>query len=237
MIFRVLIITLLLLAAPLANATYYINKHRPHAVTLWWVIFNNPNECVSNPSRPEKCGEQDVFGKAYLDSVAANEPNPALITPNMAAEIAVLYATGGTTNRRNGRVRLTASIYKSPNLLTFSGNQIIDPLGLGTGWHNADAEIHLVVRDHGRVRREGLITQISNFIEPYCSDPRLLYQSGRNICQDIQFAVFAPGETGQDQVVRFADGRIQSNAAAYLFRQGDAIQAIVETYVRDRRRR
>ena len=205
-------------------------------MTLWWVIFNYPDACTANPGAAEQCGSVDVFGQPYLDSVAVGDPNPALIQPNVDAGVSVLFATGGVTDNRNGKVRLVASIYKTPDPLMLMGDQTIDPMGLGVGLTSDAAEVHLVVRDHGRKRSDGVIAQVTNFLEPYCSDPRLLFDAGSNVCQDVHFAIFAPGEIGQDAVYRFADGQMHSGAAAYLFRQGDAVLAVVETAIKDRRR-
>lgn len=232
-----LALAILLSCAAFSATTFADNGgHRAHAVTLWWVIFNNPSACITNPDGDEKCSALDVFGAPYLESVEQGTPDPSLIMPNTQAGLAVIYATGGVTDSRNGKIRLAASIYRSEGSLDLTGEQLVDPMGLGMGFTNRDAEVHLVVRDHGRVRREGRIAQISNFLEPYCSDPQLLFEGGRNVCQDIQFSIFAPEKAGQDAVIRASNGRMQGEAAAYLFRQGDMLQAIVETRVADRRR-
>ncbi len=211
-------------------------RHYSHAATLWWAIFNNPNACLSNPLGLEKCGAVDIFGQAYLDSVAAGNPDPSLIQPNIASGVAVLYATGGLSDPRNGRIRLAASIYRSPfEHLDLAGAQIVDPLGLGLGFVNYSSEVHLIVRDHGRQRRAGMVTQITNFLEPYCSDPLLGWEGGRNTCADIQAAVFAVDEDGKDAVFRLSDGQSLSYGSAYLFRQGDMLQAVVDTRIPDRR--
>ena len=207
-------------------------RNGPSAVTMWWVIYNNPDQCITNPPGPEQCGELDIFGQAYLDSLASGAPDPTLISPNLASELAVVHATGGTTTR-DGRVRLTATIYRSDqDNLDLGGSQVIDPLGLGKAYHNTDAEVHLVVRSHGRVVPSGRIIQITNFLEPFCSDPNLGFVAGDNLCQDRQIATFAAGEDGLDGVTSLASGKLLSNARAYLFRQGDAMQAVVETRVR-----
>ncbi|MEO1082259.1 MAG: hypothetical protein AAFY29_22060 [Pseudomonadota bacterium] len=211
-------------------------RHFSHAATMWWVIFNRPEACLANPGGVEKCGATDVFGQPYLDSVAAGVPDPSLIVVNTSAEVGVIYATGGVTDPRNARIRLAAAIYRSPNeVLSFDGQQDLDPMRTGTGLINVDAEVHLVVRDHGRMRRDGLVTQIGNFLEPYCSDPLLGHEGGRNRCADIQAAVFAQGETGLDAVLRLADGLPLSYSTAHLYRQGDVIQAIIDTRIPDRR--
>ena len=75
------------------------------AVTLWWLFFNNPDGCVTNPGAVEQCGEIDVFGQAYLESVAGVSPDPGLISRNPEAKLGVVYATFGVTN---SRARITA---------------------------------------------------------------------------------------------------------------------------------
>jgi len=231
-------IAALLLAVLLGHNAYAGNDHRgPRAVTLWWLFFNSPDGCVSNPGAPEQCGEADVFGEAYLESVAMGAPDPTLISPNENAGLAVVYATGGTTDTR-GRIRLVASVYRSASDVALSlGPNVVDPLGLSGALENPDAEVHLVLRDHGRVVRGGLIAQITNFLEPYCSDPLLLFYSGTNTCKDVQFAVFGPGESGADSVFAFGDPpRRIRRASAYLLRNGDMLQAVLETRLTRRNR-
>ena len=61
------------------------------------------------------------------------------------------------------------------------------------------------LKKHGvRARGDDMIPQITAFLDPFCSDPNLLYFAGPNICQDVQFAVFAPTESGKDVVRSFA---------------------------------
>ncbi len=205
------------------------------AISVWWLIFNNPDACTENPGAAEQCGPNDVFGPAYVESLENGTPDPELIAPNLAAEIGVVFATGGATNVR-GMIRLVGAIYRSPaggGLDLGSGN-IVDPMGLGRGYENPDAEVHLVVRDHGKAHpeRSELWVQILNFLEPYCSDPNLDYYSGPNLCRDAQFAQFAPGETGVDGVFEFHDpSHAVLGARAVLERNGDMMQFVIETRV------
>lgn len=197
--------------------------------TLWWVVFNQPDACITHPGEVEQCGEVDIYGQAYLDSVAAGAPDPTLIVPNTDAELAVIYATGAKSNW-NGHLRLTASIYRSTSALDLSGPNVVDPLGLGVAFTNPQAEIHLIVWEHGAAIPGELITQTLNFLEPFCSDPNLGFIGGDNICRDTQFAIFAPSESGQDSVFAFSSPREPlRDAKAILVRNGDMIQAIVET--------
>lgn len=204
----------------------------PRALTLWWVIFNDSDACIANPGAAEQCGYVDVFGQAFLDSVANGTPDPSLIAPDLASELAVLYATGAGT-MGSGGVRMVASIYKSEPGLDFAGPSVVDPMGFGRAFEDPNAEVHLVVRDHGAVVAGDLATQILNFLEPHCSDPNLGWFAGDNTCADAQFAIFAPGESGEDAMYALADpSQPLPSSRATLVRNGEMVQAIVETRVR-----
>ena len=211
-----------------ATAVDY-NDGARRAVTLWWVIFNNPDACVANPGGLEQCGSVDVFGAAFLESIANGAPDPSLIAPNPDVDLAVIYGTGGKSNM-NGRVRLAAALYKTETGQPLNLPPSVDPMGGKRGLENPNAEIHLIIRDHGmRARGDNMIPQITAFLDPYCSDPNLLYFAGPNICQDVQFAVFAPTESGKDVVRSFADGAPVHKGKAFLLRDGDSVRAVVDT--------
>lgn len=237
---RLFILFATILGVALLGQSVLADDYRsgPRAVTLWWLFFNNPDGCVTNPGAVEQCGEIDVFGEAYIESVAMGSPDPGLISPNPEARLGVVYATGGVTNSE-GRIRLVASAYRSAADVPLTlGPNVVDPLGLGRAFENVDAEVHLVVRDHGRKVGGELITQVTNFLEPFCSDPLLLFFSGPNICQDVQFAVFGPAESGADSVLAFgASPTPVPRARAYLFRNGDMVQAVVDTRVARHKRK
>ncbi|MFT4937333.1 MAG: hypothetical protein ACI88A_000347 [Paraglaciecola sp.] len=230
-----ILIPIVFVSASLFSSTAMANgSPQGHAVTLWWLFYNNPDACISDPhGGSERCGIQDVFGQAFLDSEAAGTPDPSLISPNIAAGLGVVYATGGVTDRR-GRITLSASAYLSNGMLSLSpdeGDTMVDPMGLGTAFENTGAEVHLVVRDHGPVIAGQVVTQISNFLEPNCSDPRYLFEAGPNLCQDVQFAVFGPDEEGTDSVFAFDHDNTVRGAQVNLQRNGDMVQAIIETII------
>ncbi|MEO0422803.1 MAG: hypothetical protein AAF184_10735 [Pseudomonadota bacterium] len=217
----------------MADAAVPVPTQTPQALTMWWVIFNSPDACTFNPGGLEQCGSVDVFGQAYLDSVANGSPDPALISPNLEAGLAVIHGTGAVTSPR-GNVRLVASLYKSEAgvALDLAGPSLIDPMGLRRALDNPEAEVHLIVRTHGDVQRGDAFAQVANFLDPYCSDPNLGYFAGDNLCADVQFAVFGAGESGEDAVYSFADPASPlAGARAVLTRNGDAIQAVIETRV------
>lgn len=201
-----------------------------HAVTLWWVIFNEPQNCETSPGSTIQCGGLDIFGSAYLESVANGAPDPDLIQSNARAGLAVVHATGGITTR-HGRIRLVASIFEGTTTRELPAE--VDPMGLNRTLTNADAEIHLVMRDHGRRHPRDYVSQITSFVDPYCSDPNLLYFAGPNLCQDVQFAVFGSGQSGDQSIFAFADStKPLSRARARLIRRGGAVQAVFETVLR-----
>jgi hypothetical protein len=139
-----------------------------NAYTLWWVVFNDPSAC-SAPG----CGEDDIFN-------ADGSLNEAGV---MAAGIAVGHATGNLaradrTTEFGGRLmRNDAS----------GAHQIVIPAGLGAEnvlltASGLDAEVHVVVQNHGEARRGfRLLRQLTRF------------QAGCNPnCKDVQFAVHLP---------------------------------------------
>ena len=230
-IISIIVLLAAVLAATNQGAMASENQGGRHAVTLWWVIFNKPENCVGNPGGGAHCSSVDVFGAAFLESVANGAPDPSLIAPNLDAELGVLYATGDVTNAR-GKTWLVASTYKVTDNTPLALPPGADPMGFGRGLENENAEIHLVIRDHGRVNREGRIAQITNFLDPYCSDPNLLYFAGDNLCADEQFAIFAPGESGDHAVYAFADPASPiRRAKATLLRDGDVVRAVVKTRI------
>ena len=142
------------------------------AVTVWYVIFNNPSECGSSP-----CGEADIF-------------NPATRTD-------VVYAAGhvvGNGNNFNVSGHRAAgdnsgSVLPFLNALlgtTLESVGLEDPTG---------AEVHLVVRSHGEAIPELLPDMFQTFnggcIYPP-GVPTVFGSPGPNTCQDIQFAIHQP---------------------------------------------
>ncbi len=214
-------------AQPLAEAT--AAPRSPQAVTLWWVVFNQPENCYGSADPAANCTSADVFGHAFLESVSNGTPDPSLIAPNMASGVAVLYATGGLTDR-SGRIRLAAALYKTPPGQAFELPAGVDPMGFGKGLETDEAEIHLVVRSHGDAERRDYLSQITNFLDPYCSDPNLLYVSGPNLCSDEQFAVYGAQETGTDAMYGFADPVVPLRSSrVHLSRHADVVRAVVQT--------
>jgi len=122
--------------------------------TIWWIVFNNPQACTDN-----ECGEGDLG--------------------NAAANPAVYYA-GGFVTGTDGTGHVDVHTASGPIPVGAE-----DLLGTGIGLHAGNgfgAEIHFVVRNHGKLVIGSVDAQIGSFAG-LCG-PDL---AG---CFDEQFAVF-----------------------------------------------
>lgn len=200
-----------------------------HAVTVWWIVFNSPEYCLGNPNPNANCSGVDILGQPFLDSVAAGAPDTSLIATNWAARPAGLFATGAETSP-SGQVRLVSSLYRTdPGLEDLPSNT--DPFRLAGGYVNENAEVHLVVRDHGKPIEGDLASQLVGYLDPYCADPRLLIDGGPNVCRDKQFAIFGPGESGSTPMRKFATGGDVPRSSAILMRDAGVLRAVIETRI------
>lgn len=144
-----------------------------HVVTIWYVIFNAPDQCNTGG-----CGNDDVF-------VAPGQFNAAQIE---AARISVVYGGDGDVVNNGGRVALDGGLAEGQ--VPVGTNQVVIgradgealvPLSPVTGLEDAQgAEIHIVLQDHGPAHdtQEMLDAQLTQF-RGACNDT----------CEDVQFAV------------------------------------------------
>ncbi|WP_420641581.1 hypothetical protein [Candidatus Leptofilum sp.] len=138
------------------------------AVTIWWIIFNNPEQCAGYPDT--ECGLVD------------------LENPGVAPEIS--YATGGVVNR-NGQVRFTANLGSGHTTQEWFGNGLINPISAEV--HvivHSHGPVILELKDdmistfRGGCRDDEMIVPG----HPAYDDGT----PGPNQCEDLQFAVFQP---------------------------------------------
>lgn len=154
-------------------ARYKAKKLIPgHAYTLWWVVWNKPENCVTE----NQCNLGDL-------------PNATNV------EVELLYASGAVA-RRNGK----ATFYG--HLRTGDNSGTTNPLiglpsfgGLQSG-NTFDSEVHLVIRSHGPAIPGQVYNQLGSY-EGGCTDP-LAIPSFTEIpdeigeCADIEFSIHAP---------------------------------------------
>ena len=106
------------------------------AYTVWWVVFNSPAGCTpSEPGHEPECGEDDIF--------------------RSEAQAAVLYAAGNVVGE-DGRAGFGAHLSEGD-----TSGQIV---GTSSGLTNPrEAEVHLVLRTHGRAVPGYVDDQVSTF--------------------------------------------------------------------------
>ena len=126
------------------------------AVTIWWMVFNHPDACISGSSTPDdpndpRCGMADMA--------------------NAAADLSVLYAAG--------------HVIDDAGVVDFGGKLAVDDADgaiMGTGLHDpAGADVTLVVHDHGPANPGQVDEQIHTFgtCNPGCIDLQMsAHQAG-----------------------------------------------------------
>lgn len=141
----------------------------PGAYTIWWVIWNNPEDCGT----PFACADSD-FG---------------------FVEVEVLYA-GGNVVGNNGKGNISAHLNAgdvSGSINDLFGLPAAGGLQAGNTF---DAEVHIVLRTHGP-KVPGLVNeQISSYAggcdTPFLIPPFTAYPDEIGQCADIAAAIFAP---------------------------------------------
>ncbi len=141
--------------------------------TMWWVIFNNPEECVAPMPGLSQCGEADVFGEPFGD------------TP---VQVSVQYAAG---NIVGGTGMVSFGAHLEEGELPSGDGQLV----FGPGLIDAKkAEVHLVIRNHGKAIPPLEMAQLTTFGGACTAetDPTGIGPTGPNECADVQFAVHQP---------------------------------------------
>lgn len=112
------------------------------AYSVWWVVFNEPANCVTSHS----CGESDVF----------SAPDVLNADQIPAAKISVFYADGfvtGSDGIANVYAHLQSGVLPAGTFVNFGWSEPVAGgpdanSGLIAG-NGLGAEIHLVIRTHG----------------------------------------------------------------------------------------
>ena len=144
-----------------------------NAYTMWWVIFNNPEECEHPVPGITSCGEGDVFGEPFGE------------TP---VQVSVQFGAGNIVSQ-TGTISLGADLNVG-ELPTQPGQLVFGP-----GLIDAKkAEVHLVVRNHGPYIPGMVEAQLTTFGGACTADtdPTGTGPVGPNECADVQFAAHVP---------------------------------------------
>jgi hypothetical protein len=149
-----------------------------HAVTVWYVVFNNPDACLDGA-----CSAYDLF----VDGDMANGFNHTQIDATRAS---VVYGGDGDVVNPGGRLALDAALSVGEVPTGSVPIAIGDPAdgalvpGPVTGLEDArTAEIHVVLQDHGEAHTDQALleSQLTGFMTECNPD-----------CVDVQFAVHLP---------------------------------------------
>jgi hypothetical protein len=149
-----------------------------HVMTLWWIVFNHPENCEHGQG-DMACGELDLFDGPY---------GPTGVEPSC------VYADGSLVGG-NGTARFhdRLSVGESRDSCIDFFVQAVDELsGKDHGVTNpTGAEVHLVIRSHGpripgmvREQRSTFAGGCENFLAP--GQPA----DAPGDCSDLHFAVF-----------------------------------------------
>jgi len=140
--------------------------------TIWWVIFNNPDECENPVGDLTECSEPDLFNP---------DTGPS-----------ILYAAGNIVGG-NGKSNFSGALQVNDldgcqppwDDFDLCGDGLEDPY---------NAEIHLVVRTHGP-KIPGMVNdQINTFAGGCTPESSFGAGDGPNECADLQFAAFLAAE-------------------------------------------
>ncbi|MDA5095423.1 hypothetical protein O2N63_15145 [Aliiroseovarius sp. KMU-50] len=144
-----------------------------HVVTMWWVVFNNPEKCSDN-----ECGEDDVFNLNADGSFIFNEDGtpPMNMEAWKSIQLSLLRADGLIVGE-DGTAEFRGHLPVGDTIEAVAGPGLLDSM---------KAEVHAVLRDHmepkPEIRSEMLNSMNAGCSEIFPGDP----------CVDPQFAVFKP---------------------------------------------
>lgn len=143
------------------------------ALTLWWVVFNDPSGCTG------PCGEDEIF--------VDGDPQQGLNWPGIAAADIVAGYADGTVSDAKGRAFMKAAVQTGgavDEIIFGDGPILKDSIG---------AEIHLVVRSHGPAIPGLVDVQTGSYAggcDVFLTPPAVPQAIGE--CSDIQFSVHLP---------------------------------------------
>jgi hypothetical protein len=145
-----------------------------HAITLWWVVFNQPQNC----SAPD-CGPDDIF--------VGGDPIAGLDADAIANADAVASYAAGTVASTDGTVSMASRLtVGEPGVgVIFGDGAVLKDA--------AAAEVHLVTRSHGPAVTGNVVDQTTSFdggCDTMLNPPERADAEGE--CVDLHFSVHQP---------------------------------------------
>ena len=141
-----------------------------HTMTVWWVVFNNPEDCGGGGG---DCGMPDLF-----------DPN---------VETDVLYADGMVVDE-DGQASFAGYLEIGETTGTVNPLLGVEPVGLT---NPEGADVHLVVRSHGPTVEGQIAAQIGSFAGgcvDFMEPPAVPTAAGE--CADILYTIHDPQAAG-----------------------------------------
>jgi len=150
-------------------ASVHVTDLNPNsAFTLWVVIFNSPEACITNPAGPIHCSATDLMAV----------PNPARASAfNVGA-----FVTGAINGTANTSIHIRSGLPPDGAFILWGKGGLNDN-GVTPGLHEGNgfgAEVHLVVRTHGLIIPTAITDQLS-MINGGCPP---------NTCANVETAAF-----------------------------------------------
>jgi len=142
-----------------------------YAYTIWWVIWNNPGECLT----PNGCGDDADFGNAE------------------AVGVDVLYAAGHVVGK-SGVGNFSARLNVDDDSQSINDLFGLPPAGGLQSGNTYSAEVHLVLRSHGPMIPGEVNEQISGYLGGCTTFLGVFNEIPDEVgeCGDIEFAIHSP---------------------------------------------
>lgn len=144
-----------------------------HVVTMWYVVFNNPEACSGG-----ECGEDDVFNLNADGSFILNDDGspPMNLEAWEAIQLSLLRADGMVVGP-DGTAEFRGHLPVGDTIEAIAGPGLLDAY---------KAEVHAVLRDHMEPQPD-ILNEMRTSMNVGCGE-----MFPFEPCMDPQFAVFKP---------------------------------------------
>ena len=141
--------------------------------TVWWIIFNYPDNCSDGICGPNDAFLMDNDGRPVFDQDGQMQMNRM---NQESVGMSSIRATGGVVNEDGtAKFRAHLPIGDTTDFAAFGHGLVVDPM---------EAEIHFILRTHGPIIPELLWEQLFSH-DGGCLEPEM-----RKLCRNVQYGIF-----------------------------------------------